>query len=80
MGIFLEPTGCGETTTNGLCACGKTVKIPLQSGKNVPYNGPNLAGTGIRTCDSVNDAIKKLDLAILDIKKRLLVIESTLKL
>ena len=80
MGMFLEATGCGETTTNGLCGCGKTVKIPLQSGKNLHYNGPNLAGTGVRTCDNLNVALQKLDTAILDLKQRVLLIEQYLNL
>ena len=75
MGTFLESTGCGTTVTKGLCACGKTVTIPLQSGKNLNYNGPNLAGTGVNTCDTLNVALQKMDTAILDIKKRLLKLE-----
>ncbi len=80
MGMFLESTGCGETTTNGLCGCGHTVKIPLQSGKNLHYNGPNLAGTGVRNCDTLNEALQKIDAAILDLKTRMVAVESTLKL
>ena len=68
--MFLESPGCGESTTNGLCACGKTVKIPLQSGKNLYYNGPNLAGTGIRNCDDLNTALSKIDAAILLLKQQ----------
>lgn len=80
MSMFLEKSGCGPSTTNGLCSCGKTVKVPLQSGKNLHYNGENLAGTGIRTCDDLNTAIQKMDLAILDLKNRIHRIEKTLKL
>lgn len=80
MGMFLESPGCGESTTNGLCACGKTVKIPLQSGKNLYYNGPNLAGTGIHNCDDLNTALSKIDAVILDLKNRIFAIEQTLKL
>lgn len=72
MGLFLESTGCGETTTNGLCACGKTVKIPLQSGKNVHYNGPNLAGTGVKTCATMNEALQQMDAIILDLRNQVL--------
>lgn len=75
MGMFLETTGCGESTTNGLGPKGIIVKIPLQSGKNLHYNGPNLAGTGVRTCDSINTALQKLDAVILDLKKRVLALE-----
>lgn len=80
MGMFLESTGCGETTTNGLGKDGQIIKVPLQSGKNLYYNGPNLAGTGVRTCDSLNDALAKIDASILNIKERLYAIEQTLKL
>ena len=75
MGMFLETTGCGESTTNGLGPKGIIVKIPLQSGKNLHYNGPNLAGTGIQTCDSINVALQKIDAIILDLKKRVLALE-----
>ena len=81
MGLFLEPTNCGESNfTNGLSADGKVVKIPLQSGDNLYYNGPNLAGTGIRTCDKMNEALQKLDAAILDLKTRVLALEQTLNM
>ena len=75
MGMFLESTGCGETTTNGLGPKGQIVKIPLQSGKNLHYNGPNLAGTGVRTCDTLNTALQKIDAAILDLKIRMAAVE-----
>ena len=68
---FLEKTGCGQSTTTGLCSCGKTVKIPLQSGKNLFYNGPNLAGTGIKACDSLNGLIQKMDTVILELRKEI---------
>jgi len=80
MGMFLEPSGCGETTTNGIGPKGIIVKVPLQSGKNLYYNGPNLAGTGVNTCDDLNTALQKLDAAILDLKTRVLAIEQTLNL
>lgn len=80
MGMFLESTGCGESTTNGLGPKGTIIKVPLQSGKNLHYNGPNLPGTGIRTCDDLNTALEKLDTAILDLKTRLLAVEQTLNL
>jgi hypothetical protein len=68
---FLEKTGCGQSTTTGLCSCGKTVKVPLQSGKNLFYNGPNLAGTGVRACDSLNSLIQKMDTVILELRKEI---------
>lgn len=80
MGMFLESPGCGESSTNGLGPKGLIVKVPLQSGKNLHYNGPNLAGTGVRTCDTLNEALQKIDAAILDLKTRVVAIESTLKL
>lgn len=80
MAMFLDSTGCGETTTNGLGPKGQIVKVPLQSGKNLHYNGPNLAGTGIRTCDTFNESLQKIDAAILDLKTRVFAIETTLKL
>jgi len=68
---FLDRTGCGQSTTTGLCSCGKTVKVPLQSGKNLFYNGPNLPGTGIQTCESLNQVIQKMDAIILDLRKEI---------
>ena len=80
MGKFLDSTGCGETTTNGLGKNGEIVKIPLQSGKNLHYNGPNLPGTGIRTCDDLNTALSKLDTAILTLQQQVYEIQQTLRL
>ena len=36
------------------------------------YDGPNLPGTGIKTCDSLTLAIQKIDSEILKIKEDLL--------
>jgi len=80
MGKFLESTGCGETTTNGLGPNGQIVKVPLQSGKNLHYNGPNLPGSGIKTCDTMNEALQKIDAAILTLKEQVYAIQQTLKL
>jgi len=80
MGMFLESPGCGESTTNGLCACGKTVKIPLQSGKNIYYNGPNLSGSGSNTCDTLNEVLAKQDAMILQLKQQVYQLQQTLKL
>lgn len=78
MGMFLESSGCGESTTNGLGPKGMIVKVPLQSGKNLYYNGPNLPGTGIRTCDTLNTALEKIDAAILELKIKMLQVENQL--
>ncbi len=72
---FLEKTGCGQSTTTGLCSCGLTVKVPLQSGKNLFYNGPNLAGTGIQSCESMNQVIQKMDNLILDLRKEIVALK-----
>ena len=80
MGMFLESTGCGESTTNGLGKDGQTVKVPLQSGKNLHYNGPNLPGTGINTCDTLNQALQKMDATILEMKQQLYEIKAYLKI
>jgi hypothetical protein len=80
MGMFLEATGCGETTTNGLGPNGQIVKVPLQSGKNLYYNGPNLAGTGIKTCDDLNTALSKIDTVLLELKTDMLAVKQTLNL
>jgi len=80
MGMFLESTGCGESTTNGLGKDGQTVKVPLQSGKNLHYNGPNLPATGVRTCDSCNEALQKMDAVILTLKQQVYELQQTLKL
>lgn len=74
---FLDKTGCGQSTTTGLCSCGKTVKIPLQSGKNIAYNGPNLAGTGVRTCDTLNETIQKMDTVILELRKEIVALKKS---
>ena len=76
MGMFLEASGCGESTTNGIGPNGIIVKVPLQSGKNLHYNGPNLAGSGVRTCDDLNTALQKIDGVLLDLKTRMLAIEN----
>lgn len=68
MRIFLESTGCEESTTNGLGKDGKIIKVSLQSGKNIHYNGPNLLGSGVKTCDIINNALQKIDVTILDLK------------
>ena len=78
MGMFLESSGCGESTTNGIGPKGIIVKVPLQSGKNLHYNGPNLAG--VRTCDDLNTALQKIDAAILELKTKMLEVEKTLNL
>lgn len=76
MPTFAKNTGCKPSYKNGLCACGKIVKIPLDSGADIRYTGPNLPGTGIKTCDTVDEALKKIDLAILDLKNRVLALEN----
>jgi len=80
MGMFLESTGCGESTTNGLGPNNTIVKVPLQSGKNLHYNGPNLPATGVRTCDSCNEALQKMDAVILTLKQQVYELQQTLKL
>jgi len=80
MSMFLESPGCGESTTNGLGPKGQIVKVPLQSGKNIYYNGPNLPGTGINTCDTINEALQKIDASILLLKEQVYAIQQTLKL
>ncbi len=77
---FLESTGCGQNTTTGLCSCGKTVKVPLQSGKNLSYNGANLPGTGVRTCDTLNEALQKMDAEILDLRREIVDLKARLNI
>lgn len=76
MGTFIEPTGCGESTTNAIAENGKLVKIPLQSGRNIYYNGPTLPGSGCKACMTLNEVIQRLDLEILDLKNRILQLEN----
>lgn len=78
MGLFIESTGCGENTTNGIGKDGRLVKIPLQSGVNLHYNGTNLPGTGVQTCDTVNIALKKMDAVILELRQKVFDLEQTL--
>ncbi len=73
MGTFLYKSGCNDSPSysHGLCSCGNTVKYILQSGANLPYNGPNLPGTGVRTCDNLNVALQKMDAIILQLRQEI---------
>jgi hypothetical protein len=59
--------GCGSL---GPCGCsGEQCKF-VQSG-NVKYVGPNLAGTGIQTCDDLTTVLQKIDYAIALIEQQI---------
>jgi len=52
--------GCGSL---GPCGCsGEQCKFV--SSENVKYIGPNLAGTGIQSCDDLTTVLEKIDYAI----------------
>ena len=52
--------GCGSL---GPCGCsGESCKFV--SSENVKYVGPNLAGTGIQSCDDLSVVLQKIDYAI----------------
>ena len=77
----LKPTPtCSQTTQKGLCSCGGIVTISLQSGDNLFYNGPNLPGSGIQTCDKLNDALAKIDAKLLSLSEDMAIIKAQLKL
>ena len=50
----------------------KTCSDPRLDTSYSYYDGPNLPGTGIKTCDSLTLAIQKIDTEILKIKQDLL--------
>ena len=50
----------------------KTCSDPRLDTSYSYYDGPNLPGTGIKTCDSLTLAIQKIDSEILKIKEDLL--------
>lgn len=54
--------------------------MALQSGDNLFYNGPNLPGSGIQTCDKLNDALAKIDAKLLSLSQDMAIIKAQLKL
>lgn len=60
----------------GGCGCGNCEAQPIQS-DNMSYTGPNLPCTGIRTCENFTEAMKKIDLAICELKVALYNLTST---
>ena len=52
--------GCGSL---GPCGCSGD-QCDFVSSDNVKYVGPNLAGTGIQSCDDLTAALQKIDYAI----------------
>ena len=52
--------GCGSL---GPCGCSGD-QCDFVSSENVKYVGPNLAGTGIQSCDNLTVALQKIDNAI----------------
>lgn len=71
---------CSQTTQKGLCSCGGIVTIALQTGDNLFYNGPNLPGSGIQTCDKINDALAKIDAKLLSLAEDMTIIKAQLNL
>lgn len=59
--------GCGSL---GPCGCSGDQCKFVQSG-DVKYVGPNLAGTGIQSCDTLTTALQKIDLAIALIEQQI---------
>jgi hypothetical protein len=59
--------GCGSL---GPCGCsGEQCKFV--SSENVKYIGPNLAGTGIQSCDDLTTVLEKIDNAIYLIEQQI---------
>jgi hypothetical protein len=59
--------GCGSL---GPCGCsGEQCKFV--SSENVKYIGPNLAGTGIQSCDDLTTVLEKIDYAIYLIEQQI---------
>lgn len=71
---------CSQSTHKGLCSCGGIVTMSLQKGSNLFYNGPNLPGSGIQTCDNINTALAKIDAKLLSLSEDMIIIKSQLKL
>lgn len=71
---------CSQTTHKGLCSCGGVVTVALQTGNNLFYNGPNLPGSGIQTCDNINTALAKIDAKLLSLSEDMAIIKGQLKL
>jgi hypothetical protein len=71
---------CSQTTQKGLCSCGGIVTVALQNGSNLFYTGPNLPGSGIRTCDNFNDSMAKIDAKLLSLAEDMAIIKGQLKL
>lgn len=59
-GGFMVPV---DECDQGSCGCNNCEARPIQS-SNVAYDGPNLPWTGIRTCENLTEAIKKIDIEI----------------
>ena len=61
------PIGCkGNPFGKSIC---KTCSDPRLDTSYSYYDGPNLPGTGIKTCDSLTLVIQKIDSEILKIKQ-----------
>lgn len=61
---------CPGCEALGPCGCiGEQCKFVKST--NVKYVGPNLAGTGIQSCDDLNTALQKIDYAIALIKEQI---------
>lgn len=52
------------------------VTFPIQS-DNLTYSGPNLPYTGIRTCNTLTDAIQKIDEIIGELQEQLFELTSS---
>ena len=77
--IKQEPI-CSQTTHKGLCSCGGITTMPLQTGDTLFYNGPNLPGTGIQTCDKLNVALAKIDAKLLSLAEDMVLIKAQLNI
>ena len=61
------PKGCSENPfEKSIC---KTCSDPRLDTSYSYYDGPNLPGTGIKTCDNLTLVIQKIDTEILKIKQ-----------
>ena len=67
------PIGCKRNPfEKSMC---KTCSDPKLDTSYSYYDGPNLPGTGIKTCDNLTLVIQKIDTEILKIKQDLLAVK-----
>lgn len=61
--LYGSPTCC-NTPCNTTDPCADPCTTPSKQSSNLAYNGPDLPCTGIETCDTLSEAIQKIEEAI----------------